>query len=68
MLYTGDPSKCHAAACVRVLQPEAAPDPVLLAAAVRSALGARKLLLLAVVDDSTGAVEYMSITQKTVAE
>ncbi|KAK9915662.1 hypothetical protein WJX75_002381 [Coccomyxa subellipsoidea] len=68
LLYTGDPSKCHAVACVRVLQPEAAPDPVLLAAAVRSALGARKLLLLAVVDDSTGAVEYMSITQKTVAE
>ncbi len=66
LLYIGDPSTCHAAACVRILQPGTPPDPILLAAAVRSAFGARKLLLLATVDDSTGVVDYMTLSQQPV--
>lgn len=64
LMYNEDPHRYHAAACVRITHPEAPLEPVLLAAAVRSALGARKVLLLAAVDDSTNAVEYMTVSQK----
>lgn len=63
LLYTDEPSKYHAVACVRILDAEAPPDPVLLAAAVRSAHGARKVLLLAAVDDAKQTVEYMVLSQ-----
>lgn len=49
---------------MRITHTEAPLDPILLAAAVRAAHGARKVLLLAAVDDSTGAVEYMTVSPK----
>ncbi len=64
LVYNENPHRYHAAACVRIVHPEAPLDPVLLAAAIRSALGARKVLLLAAVDDSTHAVEYITVSQK----
>ena len=65
LVYQGSPETHHAAACLRIVDSEMPPDPLLLAGFCRCANAARKDVILASWDKQLQAPHFMTIRQRS---